>query len=87
MKPTLHDGDWVIYCPCGSPRELTGRVVVCRHPYESRLLIKRVSRVTPKNELFLLGDLPEESTDSRMFGAVASSKLKGCVVSYRRGAK
>jgi type IV secretory pathway protease TraF len=42
-------------------------------------MIKRVARVTPDGRLFVVGDNPSESTDSRTFGALPPSQILGKV--------
>ena len=55
-------------------------MVVTWHPQRNELrLIKRLSRVDGKG-LWLLGDNPAESTDSRQLGAVPANLLIGEVV-------
>ena len=84
MQPTLKHGDWVLYRNDTYPADLVDRVVVCKHPYEKRLIIKRVQDVAESGGLYLIGDFPEESTDSRTFGTVSRDRLVGYAVSYRR---
>jgi hypothetical protein len=43
-------------------------------------MVKRVAAVTSGGRCFLAGDNPEESTDSRAFGAVPPELLLGRVV-------
>ena len=81
MQPTLEPGDRVLV------RHLKQKaspslesVVVAWHPQRSGLrLIKRLSRVDSTG-LWLLGDNPAESTDSRQLGAVPANLLIGEVV-------
>ena len=81
MQPTLEPGDRVLV------RHLKQKaapslesVVVTWHPQRSGLrLIKRLSRVDSTG-LWLLGDNPAESTDSRQLGAVPANLLIGEVV-------
>ena len=81
MQPTLEPGDRVLV------RHLKQKaapslesVVVAWHPQRSGLrLIKRLKRVDSKG-LWLLGDNPAESTDSRQLGAVPANLLIGEVV-------
>ncbi len=58
------------------PRDL----VLVAHPYRRDLvLVKRVARVEADGRLYLLGDEPGESTDSRHFGPVRREALRGRV--------
>ena len=84
MQPALQHGDWVLYRKDTYPANLVDTVVVCKHPYEKRLIIKRVHDVVESGALYLIGDCPEESTDSRTFGTVERDRLVGYAVSYRR---
>ncbi len=84
MVPTLSDGDYVLVDP--SRRAEAGAVVLARHPYRSGLrLVKRVARIEGDGRLFLSGDQPVESTDSRHFGALAPGCVLGVVVARMRG--
>ncbi|WP_368506439.1 nickel-type superoxide dismutase maturation protease [Synechococcus sp. YX-04-1] len=81
MQPTLEPGDRVLVRRLG--RKLSpslGSVVVTWHPQRSKLrLIKRLKSVE-ETGLWLLGDNPTESTDSRQLGAVPTNLLIGEVV-------
>ena len=81
MQPTLEPGDRVLVRRLGRKPALSlGSVVVTWHPQRSKLrLIKRLSR-WDSTGLWLLGDNPGESTDSRQFGAVPTNLLIGEVV-------
>lgn len=64
MEPTLKEGRVIV--ASGLFQTLyAGNVVVIRHQnYEK---IKRIAQIE-KNKIFVVGDNPEKSTDSRMFG-------------------
>ena len=81
MQPTLEPGDRVLVRRLGrKPSPSLGSVVVAWHPQRSKLhLIKRLSRLESTG-LWLLGDNPTESTDSRQLGAVPTNLLIGEVV-------
>ena len=81
MQPTLEPGDRVLVRRLRrKPAPSLGSVVVTWHPQRSELrLIKRLSRVDSTG-LWLLGDNPTESTDSRQLGAVPTNLLIGEVV-------
>ncbi len=79
MLPTLGPGDMVLtnkWAPVSS-----GNVVVAKLGH--RLLLKRVSRVR-SGEVFLLGDNPEHSQDSRQLGWVPRRDVLGTVFFVRR---
>lgn len=78
MLPNLKDGDKVLVKPCESYQ--IGDIVVAQHPFkQSVVLIKRVSEIH-ENGLFLVGDNPAESTDSRTLGKISPKDILGKVV-------
>lgn len=80
MEPALQAGDWLLVDPLAyaAARPRPGDLVLAPDPREpERLLIKRVSAVALDGNLELLGDAPEQSTDSRVFGTVVSSAVRG----------
>ena len=81
MQPTLEPGDRVLVRRLGrKTAPCLGSVVVAWHPQRSKLrLIKRLKSVE-ETGLWLLGDNPTESTDSRQLGAVPTNLLIGEVV-------
>ncbi len=82
MSPFLQDGDEVLLVRISGPK--TGDVVVAKHPYKRTVkILKRVSRIDRHGAIFLLGDNPTESTDSRTFGAVQAIDICGKVVCKR----
>ena len=81
MQPSLEPGDRVLVRRLGrKPAPRLESVVVTWHPQRNKLrLIKRLKSVE-ETGLWLLGDNPAESTDSRQLGAVPSNLLIGEVV-------
>ncbi len=81
MEPTLREGDHVITSPLpylwGRPS--VGDLVVLRHPFEDRFLVKRISRVGGR-QVDVVGDNLPRSTDSRVFGPVSIDRLVGKVL-------
>lgn len=68
MEPTLGEGDWVVARRDGRAR--VGQVVVVEHPQLlGRLIVKRLAGADASG-FWVLGDAPENSTDSRQFGPV-----------------
>jgi nickel-type superoxide dismutase maturation protease len=79
MAPTLLPGDFLVATRGGSLRP--GSMVVVEHParpgYE---LVKRIAAGTPNGEgLWLLGDNPAESTDSRTLGPMPRTAIRGVI--------
>lgn len=81
MLPTLRQGDIVIYRPVNpgnfSPKK--GSIVVVKDPIDSKTLI--IKRVHQENSLGLelRGDNEINSIDSRKFGLVNHTYLRGVV--------
>jgi nickel-type superoxide dismutase maturation protease len=84
MRPALESGDrlLVVGLPWWRPRP--GDVVAVVDPRDGdHVLVKRVAAVDPDSgRVTVLGDAPEASTDSRVFGAVAPGLVLGRAV-YR----
>jgi nickel-type superoxide dismutase maturation protease len=82
MAPALEPGDWVLVDEFAYRGRLPrrGEIVVATDPREpGRDLVKRVSAVDLHGGVSLEGDNPDESTDSRQFGPVPASSVKGRV--------
>jgi phage repressor protein C with HTH and peptisase S24 domain len=75
MLPTLQQGQIVVFTS-GLPVRV-GDIVMFRH--EGREKIKRVAR-QEFGKIYLLGDNPEGSTDSRTFGWVGAETVGGVLV-------
>ena len=86
MAPTLRAGEFVLTQPRRnqSPTPQPGDVVVIQHPYEQRLIIKRIETIQD-GAVTLRGDNPASSTDSRAFGQVSVGKIVGRVMCVLRG--
>ena len=91
MEPALRPGDWLVVRRTMGPgrplRVRPGQVVVARHPGRPDLLIvKRAARLEPGG-WWLASDNPAAgAVDSRAFGVVPPSLIKGRVLwRYRRG--
>lgn len=69
MEPALRPGDAVFFCPSRAEMPRVGEIVMAKDPRNGVAIVKRVSRVVG-DEIYLLGDNPEFSTDSRVFGTI-----------------
>ena len=87
MRPTLEPGDWALAV---RPRRVRrGHIVVVEHPERPGLeLVKRVVHVPGDlapdgfellDRVWVEGDDPEGSSDSRRFGPVPVGSVKGRV--------
>ncbi len=74
MLPTYHAGDTLLGWRWFRPR--TGQVVVARH---NRLLIKRITSIEAAG-LWLQGDNPAASTDSRHFGLISQAQIEALII-------
>ena len=80
MAPTLHDGDWLLVRRASGARIRAGDVVVARRPDRpGLLLVKRAVRRDGAG-WWLLGDAPDASDDSRLFGVVPDELVLGRVL-------
>ena len=87
MRPTLEPGDWAIAVELGRVRP--GDIVVVEHPGRPGFeMVKRVLRVPGEHApdgtdlvagVWVEGDDPSSSTDSRSFGAVPATLVRGRV--------
>lgn len=76
MNPTLKDGEVVLVDKKAEIK--IGDIVVARHPFEiGTEVVKRVERINDKGHYFLVGDNPEQSSDSRDYGAVTKDYIIG----------
>ena len=83
MAPALEAGDYVVVDSRAYARRAPapGEVALARDPREpSRTLVKRVAALAPGGGVELLGDNRAESTDSRAFGPVPASELRGRII-------
>jgi len=81
MVPTLEPGDWLLVDPdayVGMSPAVGDLVLVPDSRVPSRLLVKRVAEVDRgDHRLFVTGDAPDASTDSRTFGWVDAATVEG----------
>jgi nickel-type superoxide dismutase maturation protease len=79
MTPSLNIGDRLVVDPRTSVR--ASDVVLAKHPFKKSVrILKRVSSIGPNGRIFLSGDNPSESSDSRVFGTVSGESIIGKVV-------
>jgi nickel-type superoxide dismutase maturation protease len=83
MEPTLRAGDWIVVSSIPRPPRV-GEIVLVRDPRDPmNLMLKRVASVG-EGACTVLGDHPEESTDSRTFGPVQLGNVVGRAI-FRYG--
>jgi nickel-type superoxide dismutase maturation protease len=76
MEPALRAGDWIVVSSLSRPPRV-GEIVLVRDPRDpEHLMLKRVAAVAD-GACNLLGDRPEDSTDSRTFGPVPLANVLG----------
>ena len=77
MAPRLPSGALIVARPLDQMTALrVGDVVVARRPDRPELeIIKRIQAIDGQGAIFLVGDNPSSSTDSRQFGAVAREQI------------
>ncbi|MEM6754974.1 MAG: nickel-type superoxide dismutase maturation protease [Cyanobacteria bacterium P01_C01_bin.38] len=83
MLPKLQPGEEILFNPKAYRQKLpeVGDIVVARHPYQTKQIIKRVAVVLEDGSCFLTGDNTDSSTDSRSFGFIPPNKILGKVTS------
>ncbi len=84
MRPTLLNDEHVLVDECAYSNEAPSEsdVVLARHPYKTSVrMIKRICRIESDGRIFLVGDNPDSSTDSRSFGTIEPDRILGRVVS------
>ncbi|MGB6296457.1 MAG: nickel-type superoxide dismutase maturation protease [Rivularia sp. (in: cyanobacteria)] len=81
MLPKLQPGEEILFNPKAYRQKLpeVGDIVVARHPYQTKQIIKRVAVVLEDGSCFLTGDNASSSTDSRSFGFIPPNKILGKV--------
>lgn len=85
MKPSLSDNDFILISRFSYPD--TNKVIVFEH--SDTILVKRIvacsgdfvdNKYVPFNKYYVLGDNLKFSVDSRCFGYIDKSKIKGVVI-------
>lgn len=79
MHPTLKSGDRVLVAKNSTIG--VGDIVVTHHPFKTSVkIVKRVSSIETDGKISVIGDNPNESSDSRGFGSINRSDVIGKVV-------
>jgi hypothetical protein len=78
MAPALRHGDHLLVL-FGNPRPRPGSVVVVALP-DAPLAVKRLVRLDEAGRVWVEGDNPFGSTDSRILGALPPEALRGRVL-------
>ena len=79
MLPLLENGEVVLVKKGVDVNE--DDVVIAQHPHHEEIeMVKRIAGIHDKKFYSLLGDNPEESSDSREFGLVEEKLIIGKVV-------
>ncbi len=84
MLPEFAPGDELFLDPRAYRRRAprVGDVVMARHPLAPQeIILKRVASVSPDGRVFLRGDNPQASTDSRTLGLFPPEHILGRVTS------
>jgi nickel-type superoxide dismutase maturation protease len=83
MLPKFQPGEEILFNPKAYRQKppKAGDIVVAHHPYQEKLIIKRVAVVLEDGSCFLTGDNSSSSTDSRSFGFIPLNEILGKVTS------
>jgi nickel-type superoxide dismutase maturation protease len=81
MAPRLPSGSLIVARPIDDATSLrVGDVVVARRPDRPDIeIVKRIQAIDAGGAIFLVGDNPASSTDSRQFGAVMRGHIRARV--------
>ncbi|MEI9914356.1 MAG: S24 family peptidase [Candidatus Saccharibacteria bacterium] len=74
MLPTLKPGQIVIGI---RPRIIEGRLVIAVH--KDKEIVKRLTKIDG-NKIYIIGDNPDQSSDSRNFGWINKNQLLASVI-------
>jgi len=79
MCPELEDGDIILV---RRVHDLgVGDIVIAAHPFKKSVtMLKRITAIDAAGRMELLGDDPDESSDSRVFGNVLRDHIRGKAV-------
>lgn len=78
MLPLLKNGDEILLNP--HAKIGVNDIVLAKHPYKKDVTsVKRVKNIEKGDRFFLIGDNPDESTDSRQYGLIEKNQILGKV--------
>ena len=76
MLPTYKDGDTISFNKFTGQHLSVGLVVLCSHPYQrNKKIVKRITKIESDDSVYIRGDNPSFSTDSRSYGPISKSKI------------
>lgn len=79
MLPTLKSGQTIMVDP--KAKISSGDIVLAAHPFKKSVnMIKRVESIKSDGRFILIGDNPNASSDSRVFGSISRDGILGKVV-------
>ncbi|MEY2856362.1 MAG: hypothetical protein RLZZ74_671 [Cyanobacteriota bacterium] len=84
MLPLLEPGDEILLDPFAYRKSLpqVGDIIVTMHPLQNNLsVVKRITLINSFDSYFVTGDNVEASTDSRHWGTIKFSDIRGRVTS------
>ena len=84
MLPTLQPGDYILVDTWEHEKKTLspGTIITFQSPLNGQITVKRISHInanTQPERLFVLGDNPEHSFDSRAYGWLDKDKVTGTV--------
>lgn len=81
MEPTYKEGDRIIVNRLAYffSKPKIGDIVAIKHPFERRVILKRVIRVLNK-QVFVAGDNFKKSIDSEQFGFINYKNIIGKII-------
>ncbi len=76
MLPTYKDGETISFNKFTGQHLSVGLVVLCSHPYQrNKKIVKRITKIESDDSVYIRGDNPSFSTDSRSYGPISKSKI------------
>ena len=76
MLPTFKNGDKILFKKFTKQHLFVGLIVLYSHPYQkNKKIVKRVTKIGNDDLIYVKGDNPHYSTDSRSYGPISKSKI------------